>query len=280
MKRVILAACLSTALLPVTALAQLELPSPSPAAKAMQRVGLTDITVEYSSPAVKGRKVWGELVPYDKVWRTGANAATRITFSKDVTFGGKPVPAGTYSVVTFPTASGWTVALSKELTWFAGGKEYSDKDDVVRVPATTAEIPLRERMIFTFSNTTDDTTSLDLEWEKLRVSVPVKTETTPQVMANIKALTDNGWRPHVQAARWLAENTKEYDQALRYADASIMIQSTWLNNWTRADILSKKGKWADAKKAAQVAWDLGNKDPNFYMKDTVAKAMADWKSKK
>src|SRR3954465_421013 len=87
----------AAALVSTPARAQLELPAPSPAAKTMQRVGLTDITVEYSSPGVKNRKVWGELVPFDKVWRTGANQATKITFSKDVTFGGKPVPAGTYS---------------------------------------------------------------------------------------------------------------------------------------------------------------------------------------
>lgn len=280
MKRLAILGLLSTALCPVSALAQLELPAPSPAAKTMQRVGLTDITVEYSSPAVKGRKVWGELVPFDKVWRTGANAATKVTFSKDVNFGGKPVPAGTYSLVSFPTAAGWTVGLSKDLTFFAGGKEYSDKDDVVRVPATTAEIPLRERLIFVFSNTTDDSTSLDLEWEKLRISVPVKVDTAPQVAANIKALTDNGWRPYANAARYLSDNKGDLDQALKLADTSIAMQSTWLNNWIRADILSKKNKWADAKKAAQIAWDLGNKDQNFYLKDTVAKAMADWKSKK
>src|SRR5689334_1734859 len=96
----------TVALAAPSAWAQLELPAPSPAAKVMQRVGLTDISLEYSSPAVKGRKIWGELVPYDKVWRTGANASTKISFSRDVTFGGKPVPAGTYTLVTFPTATG------------------------------------------------------------------------------------------------------------------------------------------------------------------------------
>lgn len=262
------------------AFAQLELPAPSPAAKVSQRVGLTDISVEYSSPAVKGRKVWGELVPWDKPWRTGANAATKVTFSKDVTFGGQPLAAGTYSLITLPTQAGWTVILSRDLGFFAGGKPYDAKDDVLRVPATTAEIPLRERLTFLFGGTSDEGVSLDLEWEKLRVSVPVKVDTAAQVQANIKTTLDAAWRPHANAARYLAENGGDLDAALKYADTSIGIQSTWLNNWTKADILARKNKFGDARKAAQVAWDLGQKDPNFYMKDAVSKALADWKGKK
>jgi hypothetical protein len=246
----------------------------------MQRVGLTEITVDYSSPAVKGRKVWGELVPFDAIWRTGANANTKITFSKDVTFGGKPVAAGTYSVATLPTATGWTIILNKELAIPAYGKTYKEADDVVRVPGVTSEIPLRERMLFMFSNTTDSDTSLDLEWEKVRVSVPIHCETEKQALANIKTVGDSAWRPLANAARWLTENTKDYDQAIKLADQSMGLQSTWLNNWVKADALSRKGQWAAAKKSAQTAWDLGQKDENFYMKDTVAKAMADWKNKK
>ncbi|MEW5849589.1 MAG: DUF2911 domain-containing protein [Myxococcota bacterium] len=262
------------------ALAQLELPQPSPGAKVSQRVGLTDISVDYSSPGVKGRKIWGELVPHDKPWRTGANASTKITFSRDVSFGGKPVPAGTYSLVTLPSASGWTVILSKELGLFSGGKPYDAKDDVVRVPAATSEIPMRERLTFIFSNTTDNSTSLDMEWEKLRVSVPITVDTAAQTQANIKSTLENAWRPHANAARYVAENNKDYDTALKYIDTSIGIQSTWFNNWIKADILAKKGKYAEARKYAQIAWDLGQKDPNFFFKDQVAKALEEWKGKK
>ncbi len=258
---------------------QLELPAPSPAASVSQRVGLTDISVEYSSPAVKGRKIWGDLVPWDKPWRSGANAATKITFGRDVNFGGKNVPAGSYAIVSIPTQKGWTVALNKDTTIFGGGKAYDQKQDLVRVPATTAEIPARERMIFVFSNTTDDATSLDLEWEKLRVSVPIKVDTAAQAQTNIKKTLDNAWRNHAQAARYVAEK-KDFDTALKYIDTSIGIQSTWYNNWIKADILAKKGNTAEARKFAQTAWDLGSKDPNFFFKDQVQKALADWKDAK
>jgi hypothetical protein len=267
------------ALVALPASAQLQLPAPSPAAKVTQQVGVTDITVEYSSPGVKGRKIWGDLVAWDKPWRAGANASTKITFSKDVTFGGKPVPAGTYAIVAFPTQKGWTVSLNKELGLWQG-KQYDAAMDVVKVPATTAAIPSRERLTFLFSNTTETDTSLDLEWEKLRVSVPIKVDTAAHAQANIKNALDNAWRPHINAANYVAESTKDLDTALKYADTSIAIDSNWYNNWIKADLLAKKGNYAEARKHAQVAWDMGQKAPNFFFKDAVAKALADWKDKK
>ncbi|WP_257455267.1 DUF2911 domain-containing protein [Archangium lipolyticum] len=268
------------ALTALPAAAQLELPAASPSAKVVQSVGLTEISVDYSSPAVKGRKVWGALVPFDQVWRTGANAATKITFSRDVTFGGKPVPAGTYSIVSVPTQKEWTVVLNKELGLFGGGKSYDAKDDVVRVTATPTEIPHRERLTFLFSNTTDDQTSLDFEWEKLRVSVPITVDTKTHAQANIQSAVNGSWRSLANAARYVADTSKDYPTALKYADNSLAIQSHWYNNWIKADILARSGKIADARKFAQIAWDLGQKDPNFFFKDQVAKALQDWKGKK
>jgi len=256
---------------------QPELPAPSPKATVSQRVGLTDVSVEYSSPAAKGRKIWGDLVPMDKPWRTGANAATKITFSKDVKVGGKAVPAGSYAIVTHPTAKGWSVALNKDTTIFSGG-EYDAKKDLIRVPLTSTEIPLRERMTFIFSNTTNTSTSLDLEWEKVRLSLPIETDTNAQVAANIKSAVDNAWRAHSNSARYLAENGGDLAQALKYADLSIGIQSTWFNNWIRADILKRQNNIVEARKSAQIAWDLGQKDAkSFFFKDQVEKALKEWK---
>jgi hypothetical protein len=260
--------------------AQLELPAASPSAKVMQEVGLTEVTVDYSSPAVKGRKIWGDLVPWDKMWRTGANQTTKITFSRDVTFGGKPVPAGTYALVTFPAQKEWTVVLNKELGLFGGGKTYDAKDDVARVTATPSEIPNRERLTFLFSNTTDDQTSLDFEWEKLRVSVPIKADTATHAQNNIKSAVGGASGSLANAARYVADTSKDYATALKYADNSIALQSSWYNNWIKADILARSGKYADARKFAQTAWDLGEKDPNFFFKEQVAKALQDWKGKK
>jgi len=281
MKNVALGCLLSAlvALVSMPAAAQLKLPAPSPAAKVAQDVGLTEISIEYSSPAVKGRKVWGDLVPFDKVWRTGANAATKITFSRDVTFGGKPVPAGTYSIVSMPSQKGWKVMLNKELGLWATPAPYAPANDVASVAATTTEIPNRERLAFLFSNTTDDSTSLDLEWEKLRVSVPIKVDTAAHAKANIQQAQERTSSMHAQAARYLADTTQDYPAALKQADTSIGIQSNWFNQWIRADILARMGNYAEARKSAQLAWDLGQKDKNFFFRDQVSKALAEWKNK-
>ncbi|HET9299398.1 MAG TPA: DUF2911 domain-containing protein, partial [Candidatus Polarisedimenticolaceae bacterium] len=110
----------------------LEVPAPSPKAKIEQRVGVTDFSVEYSSPGVKGRSIWGSLVPYGELWRTGANAATKLTASKDFTFGDKSVPAGTYSLFTIPGASSWTVILNKKAD-LGGTNGYDEKEDAARI---------------------------------------------------------------------------------------------------------------------------------------------------
>jgi hypothetical protein len=153
---------------------------PSPAAKVQQRVGLTDITVDYSSPGVKKRKIWGALVPHDKIWRTGANSSTKLTFSKNVTIGDKAVPAGTYSLLTIPSAKSWTFILNKA-TDIGGSidEKYKQAEDVVRVTAKPKAIAPRERMTFIFADFTDDSVNLDLEWEKVRVSLPIKTQNPP-----------------------------------------------------------------------------------------------------
>jgi hypothetical protein len=279
MKNLSLIGVLSLALFSTTANAQLELPQPSPAATVSQRVGLTDISVEYSSPAVNKRKIWGGLVPYDKAWRTGANASTKITFSRDVSLGGKVVAAGTYSVVSFPTAKGFTVAFNSDPKT-NGGPEYDAKKDVARVTAKTSAIPHRERMTFIFSDTTEGTTTLDLEWEKLRVSIPIVVDTKAHVDAAITTSLGGGWRMYSNAARYRLDNGGDLAEAMRYVDTSIGIQSTWFNNWIKAQILMKQGKKDEAYKHAQLAKELGDKEPKgFFYKDAVEKALVEWKPK-
>jgi Protein of unknown function (DUF2911) len=153
------------------------LPSLSPAAKVSQTVGLTEITVEYSSPAVKGRPVFGSLVPYGEVWRAGANMATKITFSKDVSFAQTQVPAGTYAFFVIPQKSGaWNVIINKDFNQ-GGSSNYKKELDVVRVDVKPEMIPSRERLAFGFANFTVDQGFITLEWEKVRLSVPFKTQT-------------------------------------------------------------------------------------------------------
>ena len=273
---------LAAALLTTGAYAQTaEIPAPSPKAKVDQRVGLTDFSVDYSSPGVKGRKIWGALVPLGEMWRTGANAPTKLTASKDFTFGDKAVPAGTYVLLTIPGASSWTVLLNKNLG-VQGTNGYDPKDDVARVDVTPSSAGPRERLTFLFSDTSDEATRLDLEWESLRVSVPIKVDTKAQVRAGIDKSLADAWRPHFAAGRYLYDSGGDLDTALQYLDTSIAIQPTWWNNWIKTQVLAKKGRTADAIAAAQKAQDLGKNDETFQnnFKANVDKAIADWKKAK
>jgi Protein of unknown function (DUF2911) len=255
----------------------IETPQASPHAKVEQHVGLTDVTVDYSSPAVKGRKLWGDLVPWDKPWRTGANAATKLTVSRDFVFGSSKVKAGTYSLYTVPGKASWTVIIGSNAdVW---GTDVADKDKIVAQMSVkpSALAQPRERMVFIFSDTTDATANLDLEWEKLRVRIPIAVDTKGQVSASIEKVLGDSWRPYQVAARYLLESGGDLDRALSYIDKSIAIQSTWNNNWMRSQILAKKGMKAEARAAAQQAQKLGSGEDYDFYKDQIAKAAAESK---
>jgi hypothetical protein len=255
---------------------QLELPRPSPLAKVSQMVGLTEVAVEYSSPAAKGRKIWGGLLPFGELWRTGANAATKITFSKDVVVADKPVPAGTYALFTIPAKESVTVILNKNPNQ-GGTQQYKQAEDLLRFTARALPTAHRERLTFLFSDTTETSTSLDLEWEKLRVVIPIKANTDTQVAANIKSLEDNSWRPYNSAARYLLENKKDYDRAMALVERSLSMKEDWFNLWTKSQILAAKGKTPDGCALAQRAKALGEKAENFFIADDLKKALTEWK---
>lgn len=258
-----------------------ELPAPSPGAKVQQRVGLTDISVDYSSPGVKGRKIWGDLVPYDKLWRTGANAGTKLKVTREFTFGGKQLPAGTYALLTIPGKDSWTVILNRNTKLQGGTGGYNEKEDMARITVKPEAAPMRERMTFVFSDTTDTSTNLDLEWEKLRLSIPIQVDTKAQAMGNIDKALGDAWRPHMTSARYLLDNGGDLTQALAYADTSIAIKPTWWNNWVKAQILAKQGNTTGAVASAEKAQSLGKDDPIFtqFFAEQVTKSIADWKKK-
>jgi hypothetical protein len=255
---------------------QLELPRPSPLAKVSQMVGITEVAVEYSSPAVKGRKVFGGVVPFGQLWRTGANVATKLTVSKDVTIADQPVAAGSYAVFTIPNADSWTFILNKN-TNQGGTQQYKQELDVLRVVLRPMAVSPRERLAFIFSNTTDGSTSLDLEWENVRLSIPIKAATDTQVLAGIKAMSDGAWRPFNNAARYLLDTKRDYDEALRLVDKSLSLKEDWFNLWTKAQLLSAKGKAVEACALAQKSRALGGKAESFFIADDLKKALADWR---
>lgn len=228
----------------------LQFPAASPKASVSQTVGLTDVTVRWSRPAVNGRKVWGGLVPYGEVWRTGADENTTLTFSTPVTVGGKALPAGSYGLHTIPGEKEWTVVLSTQAkAW--GSYSYDPKEDAVRFTAVPKEGPHEERLLFTLADPTDRSVAVTLAWEKLRLSFPVEVDTKAVVLASLReqlrGLPRFGWQGWNFAAAWCVRNDTALDQAEEWVDRSIKMNRNFTNQSTKATLLEKKG---DAKGAA------------------------------
>jgi len=261
---------------PVTSL---DLPRESPIGKVSQQVGLTEIAVEYGSPAVKGRKIWGAAVPYDKLWSLGAYQATKIRFSRDVTVGDKPVPAGTYALFAIPSKSAWTLVLNKNADQLGSGHDYKSELDVARVQVHPKAGALHERLGFSFATFTDDEASLEIAWEKLSVAIPIHLNTTEEVLSNISAL-DNTWRAYANAARYMLETKKDYDVGIRYIDQSVTLKEDWYNLWIKALLLAAKSNYKDAETAGERAFELGLKaNDTFFPEAEIKKALADWGQK-
>jgi hypothetical protein len=260
-----------------SAQAVIETPAPSPKARVEQRVGITDVSIDYSSPGVKGRKIWGDVVPYDKLWRAGANAPTKLTVSRDFAFGGAAVKAGSYSLFVTPGKKSWTVALNTDLT--ATQDSHDDKNDVAKVTVTPAALPaVRERLLYLFNDTQDDRTSLDLEWERVRIRMPIAIDTKAAVAAGIEKAIAAAWQPHATAANYYF-NAGDLGKALALIEKSIAIESNWRNEWLRAQIQGKKANKAEATASANRALALGKGDTNFEqnVQPNIVKALAGWK---
>lgn len=273
-----LAACVALTMSTAAFAQQIDLPRPSPFARVWQTVGLTEITVDYSSPAVKGRKIWGGVVPYDQPWRAGANTPTKITFNKDVTIGNTPVPAGTYPFFIVPGKTTWALVLSKNPNMSVFN--YKKEDDLLRLEVKPQPAPMRERLAYLFDDFADQNhVTINLEWEKVRVGLPVKLGTADEVAKNIKNLEENAWQPYVQAARYELEQAKSYDAGLALVDKALAMKETWIADWTKAQLEAAKGNKKAAVALAVKADELGQKVPpqQYFFKDEVQKAINEWK---
>jgi len=244
-----------TAVLAVSATARaqtLKLPDASPAAKISQTIGLTEVTVTYHRPAVAGRTIWGQLVPYDEPWRAGANENTTIAFSTDAVVGGTPIKAGTYGLHTLPTAKDWTVMFSTVTTSW-GSYSYDPKEDAARItvtPRTTATA--EERMAFRFDAPTTTGATLVLAWDKLALAIPIEVDTPKVAMASVRlqlrSTAGFSWEGYAEAAAYWLAHGGPLDEALGYADRSIAMEPHYRNEIVRAAILDKQG---NAKAAAE-----------------------------
>ena len=229
----------------------LKLPDVSQAAEVKQRIALTDVAVNYHRPLVNGRKIWGGLVPYGKVWRAGANENTTIEFSDDVSVEGKPLAKGLYGLHMIPNADSCTVIFSKTNTGW-GSYSYDQKDDALRVdvkPRPLAET--KEALEYEFEDLKPNSTAVTLKWEKLGIPFTVSLNDANQTLQNIRAQMKGGgqfaWQAPDQAAQFCLTKKIDLDEALRWANLSIQNEERFENLSTKADILKALNKQDEAK---------------------------------
>jgi hypothetical protein len=246
--------------------AQIKTPSPSPGAKIEQTIGLVDVTVEYSRPGVKGRTVFGDLVPYDKVWRTGANAATKITFSGDANFGGSDVKAGSYALLTKPGMKEWAFMLYPYESGNWGSYLESDVEPIMVTAASwqmAGEMSV-ETFMMAFDNITDTKGDLYLLWDRTGVSVPITVNTAEAVEASIKSVMDGpSANDYYAAGTYYFNAKKDNKQALEWVNMAIDkgYDRFWVQrqkSLIQAAMGDKKGAIASAKKSLEMAKEAGN----------------------
>lgn len=264
---------------PAEAQENITLPALSPRAEVMQTVGVVEITVNYASPGARDRKIFGDLVPYGELWRTGANSATTMETSGPILIGGVEVPAGKYALFTVPGEDEWTFVVNKNPN--QGGTGRYDKElDVLRTQIAPVSTKARERLTFTFADTTDASTKLELDWAGTSISVPIEVDTASMVTANVDAYVDNSASNLVAAARHHSRN-ENWGKAMELAEASIGLKQTWFNTWILADIQKKSGDRRGALKTAKLAHKLGKAagDDAYFWRERVEKALVDWRKR-
>jgi hypothetical protein len=254
---------------------QLKTPRPSPDATVTQMIGVTEVKIDYSSPAVKGRKIWGELVPFGEIWRTGANEVTSITFSDPVKINGKELPAGTYGIHTIPGENELEFIFSKD-TKVDGSSNFDKEKEVLRVKAKPEEHHFMERMTFLFTDVTDNSANVNLLWDKLKVSFKVETNTQDLFLS--KAREQLSWSPTFQAAQYCLTSNTNLEEALRWAEASCLISEVYWNTRVKAQLQHKLGMESEAISTMEKAIALGSKmeDAPFDY-DNMKKMLEDWK---
>lgn len=249
------------ALLSLNTLFAQELPQPSPAAEVKQRIGLTDISIVYSRPSVKGREIFGGLVPFDEIWRTGANTNTLITFSDDVKINGTAVKAGTYSFFTFPGKTDWKVVLNSVTDGWGEGK-YDEKNNVLTTTVKAGKGIMQESMRFTFEKLQPTHGSLVLAWAEVYIELKIDVDVDKKALANIeKAMAEatdkNKAGVYRNAAKYYLDNKLDLEKSLAWINESITAQEYWYTYWVKADIQHAKGDNAGAVASAKKAIELG-----------------------
>jgi hypothetical protein len=276
MKKIIFAAVAAFSFM--IADAQLKTPAPSPTQTIKQDFGLSNIELSYSRPGMKGRKIFGDIVPFGKVWRTGANSATTLTFGDEVSIGGTKIPAGKYGLLSIPDKKSWTLIITKQ-TDVTSPAAYKPEMDVVRITSDVSKTKsAAETFTMQFANVKPTSCELYIMWDKSTVVLPISTEVDTKIMADIDKAMKGDKPPYFQAAMYYMENGKDLNQSLSWFNKAVEAQPNafWIQHqW--ANCLAKLGKISEAKTAAQKSRELAleaKNDDYVALNDKLLKQLA------
>lgn len=263
----------------LTAQGQIDMPQASPICTVSQKVGLMDVTLVYSRPSARGRKIFGDVVAYDRLWRTGANMASRIHFSDSVRVNGVGLK-GDYSILTIPSMNEWTIILNKAAR-MSGTSGYKESDDAVRVKVKPDVIPFTETFTIEFNYLTNNSAFVEISWETTRVSFKFETDVDSKVMRNIQQALSATPTSYFQAARYYYETNRDMNQALEWIDLAISKDKDELY-WVvrqKALIQAKIGDYPGAIATAQRSLELAKKAGNDdYVRMNQA-SIEEWRKK-
>lgn len=240
---------------------ELHLPTLSQRSITMQRIGLTDITINYCRPLAAGRTLFGKEIPYGKVWRAGANENTTFTVSDDASVEGKTLPAGTYGLHMIPGENEWTIIFSKNSTSW-GSFTYDEKEDALRVTSKPQPAETQEALEYAFEDVKPDATAVTMRWGKVAVPFHVSVNVNAIVLQSIKnqlrSIGGFSWAGYDEAALWLLDTNENLDQAMKWEDQSILQEERFDNLLTKSQILEAQGKKDEAAKTRAKALDMAS----------------------
>ena len=252
------------------------LPKPSPGAEVEQTVGATEIQIEYSRPGVKGRTIFGDLVPFDKVWRFGANSATTIEIEHSLFIGGEELKAGTYSMFATPGKTSWTIVFNTDTK--ASSDSYDTKKDALRVITKPVENSFTETFTLGFDNISDTSANIVVLWENTKVAIPFTVNTKENSIANIKEAIKEGDdlnSVYNNAANFYYGTMKDNKTALEYVNKSISLKEDYRNLFLKARIISATNK-VEAVTIATKALELAKKDGSVGYQNFISGTIAKW----
>lgn len=258
--------------------AQIETPQPSPSAKMEQKVGLTDVVVEYSRPGARGRKIFGDLVPFDKLWRTGANKNTTVSFSDDVTIDGKTLKAGNYAIFTKPSAKSWEVMFYTDTNNWGTPRNWDASKVALTTTVNVEKLPFMvETFMILITNMSNNGASIEFVWENTMVEIPFTVPTVKKAMKSIdNVMAGPSAGDYYSAASYYLDEKKDLDKALTWINKAIEMRDTpafWYHrkkSLIQAAKGDKKGAIASAKESLQLAEKAGNADYVKMNKDSIA----------